>query len=455
MKYAIIDIETTGLNPRRDRITEVAIIVHDGARVVDEFISLVNPEVRIPYRIRELTGISDTMVSMAPRFCEIARQLVEITEGCIFIAHNVNFDYNFIREEFARLGYRYERQTLCTKKLSQKLIPCQRSYSLGNLCKALDIRIEHRHRAFGDARATVKLFELLLRIEHHPESISTRGIRTYISEEKLASLPGETGVYYMYNQEGSIIYIGKSKNIKERVLSHLSNQSTKRASEMKDQVFDVGYELCGSELIALLRESEEIKEHMPRFNRLLRRRTLQWGLYLSYSPTGYMLLEIKRNKGEDTPLTTFTSKRSGTEFLFALIETYRLCQKLCGLYKTNGTCFQYQIEQCNGACIGEESPEEYNARVKKSIEPYCFIHDSFVILDKGRGVDEKSVVLVENHRYCGYGFIPVSEAILDPNQLKLFIKPKPDHRDAQQIIRTYLKQGKPEIIIRIHKTDVY
>lgn len=451
MKYAIIDIETTGLNPKRDRITEVAILVHDGLNVTDEFISLVNPEVRIPYRIRELTGINDTMVSMAPRFCEIARQILEITENCIFIAHNVQFDYNFIREEFARLGYRYTRQMLCTKRLSQKLIPMQRSYSLGNLCKALDIRIEHRHRAFGDARATVKLFELLLSIENNPESISMRGISSHIPAEKIAALPGETGVYYLYNEEGSIIYIGKSINIKERVLSHLANHSTKRAAEMRDQVYDVGYELCGSELIALLKESEEVKEHIPRFNRLLRRKMLQWGLYLSQSEKGYLQLAVKRNTGEETPLTAFPSKKAGSEFLFMLTEKFNLCQKLTGLYKTKGACFQQQIGQCYGACIGEEPPAEYNMRVNEAIEPYCFIHDSFVLLDKGRDHNEKSVVLVENRRYCGYGFIPADEAVLDPGHLKMFINSKPDHRDAKQIIRTYMNQGKPERVIRIQK----
>lgn len=449
MKYAIIDLETTGLNPKRERITEVAILIHNGEQVTEEFISLVNPEIRIPYRIRELTGISDSMVAMAPRFCEIAREILEITQDSVFVAHNAHFDYNFMREEFLRLGYVYERQMLCTKRLSQKLMPDIKGYSLGNLCKVLDIKIEHRHRAFGDARATIKLFEHLLALEHEPENLSLRGIRSHIPAEKLKALPEATGVYYLYNEEGSLIYIGKSKNIRDRVLSHLSNEATKRASEMRDQVYDVGYELCGSEMVALLLESEEVKKHLPRFNRMLRRITLQWGLYCSMAPEGYAILEIKRNDGSEAPLTSFTSKKQAGEFLSNLVDQYNLCQKYCGSPKTRGGCFHSQIGLCKGACTGDEPQESYNARVKEAIEPWSFLHDSFVLLDAGRHHDEKSVVMVENKRYCGYGYLPADEAILDPQHLKQFIQPKADHRDAQQIIRSYMKQGKPERVIRI------
>jgi DNA polymerase III subunit epsilon len=449
MKYAIIDIETTGLNPKRDRITEVAILIHDGEKTTDEFISLVNPEMRIPYRIRELTGISDKMVEMAPRFCEIAREVVEKTAGCIFVAHNVHFDYNFIREEFARLGYHYERQLLCTKRLSQKLMPGLRSYSLGNLCQSLDIRVEHRHRAFGDAKATVKLFDHLLLSEKQPESLSLRGIRTKIPKEKLNALPDQAGVYYFHNEEGSIIYIGKSVNIRERILSHFSNGKTKRAAEMQDQIHDVSYELCGSELIALLLESEEVKKHMPRFNRLLRRNFLQWGLYSFEDEKGYIRLEIKRNDGTDTPVTTFSTKKQATETLFLLIDEHHLCQKLSGLYRTKGACFHQQIRHCYGACIGEEDAADYNSRVKTALLPWSFTRETFFIIDKGRNSFEKSVVMVEQNRYCGYGYLPADEPLMNPEELSRFIHPKADHRDARQVIRCYMRQNKPQEVIWI------
>jgi DNA polymerase III subunit epsilon len=163
--YAIIDIETTGGSPKTERITEIAIFIHDGIRVVNEFVSLVNPQKDIPYFITNLTGITNEMVANAPKFYEIARTIVEMTENCIFVAHNAPFDYGFVREEFLSLGFDYERERLCTVRLSRKLIPGKRSYSLGNLCSDLGIHLNNRHRAAGDALATVKLFELLQAIE--------------------------------------------------------------------------------------------------------------------------------------------------------------------------------------------------------------------------------------------------------------------------------------------------
>jgi DNA polymerase-3 subunit epsilon len=160
--YAIIDIETTGVSYRTGKITEIAIYIHNGQQITDSYTSLVNPECNIPWNITHLTGISNEMVANAPKFYEIAKDVVEITAGMIFIAHNVTFDYNFIKEEFKRLGYDYDRKKMCTVKLSRKLLPGHRSYSLGKLCSELNININGRHRASGDALATVKLFEILL-----------------------------------------------------------------------------------------------------------------------------------------------------------------------------------------------------------------------------------------------------------------------------------------------------
>ncbi|MGQ8338536.1 3'-5' exonuclease [Sunxiuqinia sp. A32] len=160
--YNIIDIETTGKSAQEGKITEIAIYVHNGVEVVDSFSSLINPECHIPYFITKLTGIDNSMVSQAPKFYEVAKRIIELTAGNIFVAHNVSFDYRFIQEEFKRLGYDFNRKTMCTVKLSRKYLPGHRSYSLGNICNDLDIRIDGRHRAAGDALATVKLFEIIL-----------------------------------------------------------------------------------------------------------------------------------------------------------------------------------------------------------------------------------------------------------------------------------------------------
>ncbi len=168
--YAIIDIETTGQSAQRGKITEIAIFIHDGFRVTDSFSSLVNPECYIPDFITRLTGIDNKMVQSAPRFYEIARQIVELTQDKIFVAHNVGFDYRFVQEEFKQLGYDYQRKTMCTVKMSRKFLPGHQSYSLGKLCAELGISIHGRHRAEGDALATVKLFELILAQKAHREN---------------------------------------------------------------------------------------------------------------------------------------------------------------------------------------------------------------------------------------------------------------------------------------------
>ena len=193
--YAIVDIETTGLSPSNEKITEIAIYIHDGHKIVNEFSTLINPEKKIPYRIIHMTGINNQMVEGAPKFYEVAKQIVELTEGKIIVGHNVRFDYGFIRNEFKSLGYNYERKTLDTVKLSSKLIPGRKSYSLGKLCKDLEIENTARHRAAGDAMATTMLFELLLSIEGTPEDINLNWVQSGLNKSLVKALQTSAGVY--------------------------------------------------------------------------------------------------------------------------------------------------------------------------------------------------------------------------------------------------------------------
>ncbi len=446
--YSIIDIETTGLSPKSGKITEIAIFVHDGEKVVDEFSTLIDPEITIPYRITQMTGINNKMVKDAPKFYEIAKRIVEITEGTTIVAHNVNFDYNFIRQEFRELGYDFKREKMCTVRLSRKLLPGRRSYSLGKLCEELNIKNPHRHRAKGDATATVQLFELLLKAEKNLKNISLKGLNTNLDRKDIDNLPKKPGVYYFHNDKGIIIYIGKSLNIHDRVMSHLTNYNTKRALEMRNQTANISYELTGSELVALLMESDEIKKHKPKFNKAQRRTSFPWGLYKHTDKNGYLCLKIDKNDNGEVPLTTFSSHQTAKNNLFILSEAFRLCQKLCGLFYTKGPCFQYQVHQCAGACVGDESPELYNARVNQAIEPYRFHKQNFLIIDKGRNDMEKSVTGIENGKYLGFGFFDTQSEVAESfEDLKAIIKPYSDNRDVQQIIRSYLKRKKVERMI--------
>ncbi len=445
--YAIIDIETTGGSPRYERITEIALLIHDGEKVVNEFTTLINPERFIPAHITALTGITNEMVADAPRFFEIAEKLVKLTENKVFVAHNVSFDYGFIKAEFRSLGYTFTRDRLCTVRLSRKLIPGLRSYSLGNLCSELSIKIQNRHRALGDAMATARLFDLLLTLNagsglnlFNAGANLFNNLNPLLDPDKLRDLPEETGVYYFHDENGNILYIGKSKNIRSRVYTHLSNNSTHKSIELKQKVADISFELTGSELVALLKESSEIKKHKPLYNRSQRRSMFRYGLYHRIDEHGYMQFSIERSDGNNSiPLTSFSSKKEGTEFLYAQVEKFELCQRLCGLYQTKGNCFHYEIMKCRGACIGIESPDAYNLRASGLVNFLSGVHSNIILFDKGRNAEEYSVVKVKNGKYLGFGYINSGEAVSDPGQLDDFIGRYNDDRDVQQILRTYLR----------------
>ncbi|WP_295830954.1 exonuclease domain-containing protein, partial [uncultured Winogradskyella sp.] len=295
--YAILDIETTGGKFNEEGITEIAIYRFDGHEVVDQFISLVNPERKIQPFVVNLTGINSKMLHNAPKFYEVAKRIVEITEGCIIVAHNSSFDYRILKTEFNRLGYTFKRKTLCTVELSKVLIPDQPSYSLGKLTRSLGIVISDRHRADGDAKATVKLFKMLLNKDLKKEII-TQAVKTEQKSKMTSNLrtiiekmPTETGVYYIHNETGDIIYIGKSNNIKKRITQHFTGTNSK-SKKIQTLVTAVTFEKTGSELVALLKESEEIKKNKPVLNRALRKTIFTHALYQFIDHNGYINLQI-------------------------------------------------------------------------------------------------------------------------------------------------------------------
>lgn len=441
--FAIIDVETTGLNPAGERITEIAVYLHDGHSITGEFQALINPEKRIPHQITGLTGISNRMVAGKPRFCEVAKTIVQMTEGRIIVGHNVSFDYRFLRAEFRRLFYDFKRKTLCTKQLSRKLLPGRKSYGLGSLCKDISINNEARHRAAGDALATVKLFEHLRSLEDDILKLSLKGLNSNLSKKIVDHLPEETGVYYFVDGNGEIIYIGKSLNIRSRILSHLSNNNTKRAMEMRERVEDIRWELTGSELLALLLESDEIKRRKPVFNRSQRRTTFQYGLFAITDVHGYKWLQTKRINGTEAPLTSYSTQKEARAHLQFLVDEYELCQKLCSLYPSGGACFYHQISRCRGACLGKEPALEYNARVDAAIRKYMYEDNNFFLLDKGRNDEEVSVVKVCNGNYQGFGYAPNDSADMI-EVLNNCIRPYADNKDVQVIIKGYLRKY-PEV----------
>ncbi len=449
MMYAIIDVETTGGSPKASKLTEIAIYKHNGKEIVDEFQTLINPEMAIPEFIVRLTGINDKMVENAPKFYEIAKDIIEFTSDCVFVAHNVGFDYGMIRQEFRWLGFDYRRPHLCTVRSSRYVIPGHDSYSLGKLTRSLGIELNGRHRAGGDALATAHLFTLLM--EKDPNGLSTfiqeelnpKKLHPNLSVEELDEIPSKCGIYKFYNDVNQLIYIGKSKSIKKRVDQHLRNTKTSKGTQMIAEIARIEYELTGSELIALLLESQLIKQHKPKHNRMLRKSLFPYGLFHFEDEAGYIHFHIASTaKFTDAPLASFSTKKEGTNYLAYLCESYELCQKLCDLYPTKSSCFHYEIKKCKGACIQLEKPEDYNARCHKIIEELFFNGESFYILDKGRHKSERSIVLIERGTFNGFGYAPFHFNRKGPVHWKQFIDIRNEDRDARSIINVYLRKNK-------------
>jgi len=451
--YAVIDIETTGGSARHERITEIAVYIHDGKSIVEEYATLVNPERNIPYFITSLTGITNEMVEDAPKFYEVAKKIVELTEGNVFVAHNARFDYSFIRQEFGMLGYNFRRPLLDTVSLSRKLLPGHRSYSLGNLCKDLGIEISGRHRASGDAMATVRLLELLLEKDKVLESGSliknrkAAKLHPALDMARLAEIPDEPGIYYFHDEAGEVIYVGKSRNLCQRVNTHLSNNTTGRAMEMRSLTADITWERTGNELIALLLESAEIKSKKPLFNRAQRRTGFRWGIYSYTDANNYIRFEYRNVNDDDIPLSLFTSRDRARGKLEQIINDYNLCQKLCGMYETEGPCFHRQVSLCRGACCGDEEPQSYNERALMALDEFIFRERNFFIIDRGRDNEERSAVKIVNGKYEGFGYFNINDVGFGLTAVHDCIKKAADNRDIQVIIKSYLKNHRVERII--------
>lgn len=447
--FAIIDIETCGgkFEFRRGRITEICILVHDGLQVVDKFSTLINPECNISPYFTKLTNITNDMVADAPKFHEVAKKIIDMTEGCIFVAHNVGFDYGFIKSEFESLGYKYRRETLCTVRLSRKLMPDRISYSLGHLCASLGIEIFDRHRAEGDAVATAQLFDLLIRLKSEHPQYKNMGVEEIMSRriDKIKSyilnkLPEECGVYYFLNKAGEIIYIGKSTNMYVRAQSHF-NSKEKKGKKMLNDLYNVDFVLTGSELIALLLESEEIKKHKPKYNRMRKSEQFTHCIDCFTDKAGITNFKITPFDESENALLSFTSYASARERLESLLEEHTLCLKYCGLTGEDAVCFNHQIKTCNGICAGEEEIELYNKRAQKIVDEHLFRKKDFVLLDKGRTAEERSLVLVENGKYKGYGYFDTTHQMACEEDLKYVAAQKPYYPDCDNLVRGWMKSA--------------
>ncbi len=456
--YAILDIETTGGKYNEEGITEIAIYQHDGLQVTDQFISLVNPERAIQPFVEKLTGINGQMLRNAPRFFEIAKRIIEITENCLIVAHNTDFDYRILRTEFKRLGYNFERNSLCTVSLSQQLLPDMESYKLGKLVRSLGIPISDRHRAQGDAMATVKLFELLLEKDSNKQILKSqiKALHTHQVPSKYLSiieeLPTATGVYYLHNAVGDVLYIGKSKNIKKRVRTHLTG-TDRKSKKIQKKLHKVNFETTGSELIALLKEQHEIKKNQPQINKDGRYRLYPMGIRID-EETRYHQLVLEQVRNSRDYLVVFKNGRVAKHIMTQWIEAHQLCHNHSSLQDSDGACFAYKNNQCKGACLEEEDPQSYNQRLHQIQNKNNYPHDDFLMIETGRKDGEYSFIYIENQSFKGFGYYDLNHQINSKEKILNRMIAMEDNSDCRALILAHIKKNKFRKLIPLGETKV-
>lgn len=416
--YAIVDIETTGSHAGEGGITEICILISDGEKLIDRWESLINPEMSIPPFVQRLTGITDRMVAKAPRFSEVAQTVYDLLNGKIFVAHNVQFDHSFIDTGLQKSGFWLQGKRLCTVRLSQKIFPGQISYSLGRLCRALSIPLSDRHRAAGDALATMELYHLLLKKDKQgiiaqslPKGKSETKWPPHVPLSDIDKLPYTPGVYYFLNQQGKAVYIGKAKNIRYRVNSHFTGRSlTRQRLRFMQHVHRIQFKECATDLMAQVLESIEIKHQWPAFNAAQKHREEVYGIFSFEDQQGYQRLAINKVRAGELPVRTFHYLADGQSLIRKLIQAHQLCPKLCFLQRSAIPCQEKPSGNCLGACEGTEENAAYNVRVVEAIQSLRQL-PSFALMDQGRKNGERSCILVVEGCFHGMGYVKENQPI--------------------------------------------
>ncbi|WP_313529633.1 exonuclease domain-containing protein [Sphingobacterium multivorum] len=405
-EFAIVDIETTGGHAKSSRITEVAIVIHDGNQVLERWETLVNPGKEIPNSIFALTGIDNDMVKDAPLFDQVAEHIYGMLKDRIFVAHNVNFDYSFIRFQLQESGFEWSAIKLCTVRYARKIKPGLLSYSLGRLCDYLDIPIENRHRAGGDADATAILFAYLKVLDTEQvfqDMIKHKALDQrfppHLNPLEYEQLPNEPGVYYFHDKAGKVIYVGKAVNIKKRVLSHFTgNNIQAQRQHFLKEIHHISYECCGTELMSLLLECAEIKKFWPKYNRALKRYEPKFGLFSYEDQNGYLHLAIGKTTRGQACIQLFQREYDAIQLLQSFIQHDAINPQFCQFGHTSLSTKSIKKTELPDRDL-------HNTRVERCIEDWLKQQPSFVLIDKGRNSDEKSCIVIENGVFYGMGYI--------------------------------------------------
>jgi DNA polymerase III subunit epsilon len=439
--YAIVDIETTGGYAANNGITELAIVLHNGQQVEGKFHTLINPVQKIPRYISALTGITQDMVADAPLFQEVAANVCRLLEGRIFVAHNVNFDYSFLKHQLQLSGYDLTSRKLCTVRLGRSVFPGLPSYSLGNLCRHLDIPIHDRHRATGDANATVLLFEHMLKngAGKHIEAALKRHSKAQslppnLPKEKVDQLPYTPGVYYFHDQKGTVVYVGKAKNLKYRVSSHFTHNGTgKQRQEFLRTIHNISFQPCGTELMAAILESIEIRRLWPVYNTSQKRFLPTFGLYCFEDRKGYLRLGIEKKRKQLPAIYTFNLFLEGHNRLNKLIREFNLDPRLCFVDKS-------PVLEGAEAVLPPDPPEIYNQRVQHALSNLQQQLPTYAVIGEGRDSNEQSFILMEQGKFSGMGYVPSDVSVITADDLKTYATAYPETDYIRGMISQYVQK---------------
>ena len=448
MEFAIVDIETTGGAAKHGGITEIAVLIHDGESIIREYQTLINPEQAIPTYITGLTGIDNFMVRHQPTFEAIQDELWDLLNNRVFVAHNVSFDYGFIREAFLKVGRELKTPKLCTVRLSRKVYPGMSSYSLGRLCESQKIQIEARHRAMGDAKATAILFDRMIKSDYQiiNQSLKKNTGEAYLPPNfphfKFKEIPTACGVYYMLDERGKVIYVGKAINIRERFKNHFSGQLLPNLKQkLKTEVYDLRWELTGSEFMALLFETLEIKRLWPKYNSASKLPKRMFGLFHYEDNSGYGRFQVSKITKFFKPIESFFSLEEANTFIKTGITTYGLCPKLCGLRKVN--CEPEEALRCEGACDFIEKPSDYNLRVAEFMEKIKESHKEILIKLEGRTSDETAYCTFESGMLSRFAYLQNDQIFED---IPSMLTPVAQVPETYYLLRQFIHQLNPEQI---------
>jgi DNA polymerase-3 subunit epsilon len=430
MIYAVTDIETTGSHAAGNSIIEIAVVLFDGERVLQEFSTLVDPGVDVPPYITGLTGITTDMLAGAPTFSAIADQLEEVFEGAVFVAHNVGFDFSFIRAEFAAIGRNWNPPRLCSMRMARKAFPGQSSYGLNKICSWMGLRNEQAHRALSDARVSAEIMRRSLPLVSAADmkgmlaaKNGTVFLPPNLSEQVYLRLPESTGIYYLYNEKGKPVYIGKATNIKKRIRQHFTTHpESSRYQHFLREVVDIGFTLTGNELLALLLEDHEIRTHWPQHNSAQKRKTNRVTVVSYEDYQGYRRLAAQPGGKVAGGVKTFASLNKAREWLHEMAKTYALDERLLGL-----SMFDDRKQM--------PVPTEHNEQVQIALTDFLHRDPSYIVASRGRQAEEHAYVLVERGLLKGYAFL--TDSITHPDELLFHLKPLQHSENTSSILEAF------------------